>query len=203
MVQITKIEPQKNKSDRVNVYVDHEFFCGLQTFVCVKHGIKEGVNIEKEVLTQMLIESDYEQALNKAANLLNKMLKTQKQLVTYLKQKGYDDIIVNKVIEKLTEYGYINDENYVNMYISTYKNKFGVKKLEFELINKGINQIIIKEALKALEYDPEIIINIAKKYLKDKELDLKNMQKLTQHLAYKGFSYDQINQCINTLKQKG
>ena len=199
---ITRIEKQKNKLERVNIHVNNEFFCAMQEFVCHKHGLKEGMKIEKEFLLSLNQESDYERALNQTARLLSKMLKTKSQIITYLKDKGYDNNIVFSVVEKLEEYSYINDANYCANYIKQNSRKSGVKKLKFELLNKGVSKELVQEALQDYEVDKDNIFNLATKYLKNKEINADNLSKLWRHLASKGFDSDDISNVVNRLKNQ-
>jgi regulatory protein len=44
-MKITKIEIQKNNKNRVNLFVDDNFFCGLSLETIVKNHIKENQEI--------------------------------------------------------------------------------------------------------------------------------------------------------------
>lgn len=198
---ITKIEMQKNKQDRVNIFVNEEFFCAMQNFVCVKNGLKVGLATTPEHLQKLTFESDKEKALNKASILLSKGLKTEKQIIDYLLKKGYDPLIANFVVDKLKEYSYVDDNLYVKSYIETYKRKYGKVKMKFELKNKGINEETINKLLNAFETNPDELLVIANKYLKGKTWDYKVQQKLYSHLASKGFSFDEISSTINLIKK--
>ncbi len=202
MAIITKIEMQKNKQDRVNIYLDGEFFCAMQHFVCVKRGLKENLEMEPDVLRSYSKESDTEQAMNKVAKLLERSLKTQKQLETYLKGKGYDDQIVNHVVGKLMEYGIIDDEKYAKQYVATYSKKAGKRKMEYELKQKGIPERIVKKVLQETQTSQEVLVAIAKKFLKSKPITLENLQKLSNHLAYKGFQWDEISPVLKLFKKE-
>lgn len=202
MAIITKIESQKNRYERVNIYVDGEFFCAMQHIVCVKHGLKENATVDKDFLTSLTFESDKEKALNKVAGFLSKGVKTQKQVKDYLVKYGYDTNIIAYVLEKLKEYNYINDEQYAVSYVNTYGKKFGKRKIEYDLKLKGVSQKEIDHVLQTFESDEEVMLNIAKKYMKNKEHTLQNMQKLSQHLSYKGFGWDEINRTISHFKKE-
>lgn len=202
MAVITKIEPQKNKLDRVNIHIDGEFFCAMQNIVCVKHGLKENVVTTKERLIELTLESDKEKALNKVAKLLGQGVKTEKQIETYLKTKGYDSIITKFVMEKLKEYNYINDEHYAKLYVNTYGKKYGKRKLEFELKQKGVSEHTVKAVLSEFKSDNEVLLTLAKKYLKNKPITMENLQKLAQNLGSKGFNWDEINATISVLKKE-
>jgi regulatory protein len=202
MALITKIEQQKNKKDKVNIYVDDEFFCAMQSIVCVKFNLKENLDVEKLNLEKIVLESDKEKALNKVAKLISKGPKTEKQINEYLTINGYDYIIKKYVLNKLKDYNYLNDEEYANMYISTYNKKFGKRKLEIELVNNGIKKETISKLLSEFESSEDVILNLAKKHLKDKPKTQENLQKVVQHLSYKGFSWDEISNVLNKLKKE-
>ena len=47
MVKISKVEVQAKNKSRVNVYVDGEFYTGLDLDTCVKYGLKANYEIEQ------------------------------------------------------------------------------------------------------------------------------------------------------------
>lgn len=200
---ISKIEPQKNKQDRVNIFVDGEYFCSMQNFVRVKYNLKENLQTSHSFLTQLVMESDKESALNKVAKLLEHGLKTQKQIEIYLKNKGYDKFIIDYVIIKLKEYDYINDLKFAKSYVSTYSKKYGKRKLKYELQLKGVSQNDVLLATQDITNENEAVINIAQKYMRNKEINDKNLQKLSAHLLSKGFSWSNIGGVVSDYKKRG
>ncbi len=201
MVQITKIEIQKTRKDRVNIFVDNEFFCGTQLYVVVKNRLKEGQEIEEEQLTHIIVESEKNDALNKVAKVLEKSLKTEKQIRQYLKTKGFSEPTIEEVISKLLEYKYIDDESYMESYIRSYSKKYGKQKLKAELLLKGIKKDIIEARLEEFESPEEVLFKLSDKFMKNKEATLQNMQKLRMHLASKGFTWDEINSAVNKYRR--
>ena len=67
-----------------------------------------------------------------------KNLKTIKQMKEYLYGLGYGPSVVNYCIEKLSEYNYVNDQNYANIYLSSVKNKYGKFKRSLFYLFLGI-----------------------------------------------------------------
>jgi len=200
MAVITKIETQKNKLHRVNIFLDGEFFCAMPEIICAKYNLTTNSNVSEDFLKSLYFEIDKETALNKAANYLNKGIKTESQIKTYLKKYGFDVIVTDFVIAKLKEYNYINDLNYALMYVNSYQKSWGKKKLEYNLKLKGIDKQIISQAINSIIDDEQIIFEIAKKFMSNKDNSFKNLKKLTQHLAYKGFEWEKINSVINKFK---
>ncbi len=204
MSTITDISLQKKKS-RANVFLDGEFVCGLNNITLVKNGLKIGKEITKEELLKIHNESEKESAFEKALSLLSRQKYTKKAIKDKLKSKEYEDDIIKQVVEKLTEYGYISDLDFANSFISTNKTK-SKRMLEVNLLKKGLGKETIKKALEentTEEEEKEKCVSATEKYLKNKELDEKTLQKLKSHLVYKGFSFETINYAIRKLNFKG
>ena len=194
---ITKLEVQAKHKDRVSIYVDGEFYCGMTLFSAMKYHLKEGVEIDKERLDFLKETTENENACEKGLKYLSKAQKTEKELRTYLLSKGFDSPNVNYAISKLKEYEYINDEKYAKNYIKFKSNTEGKKKIEFELKNKGIKDAIIQKSFEEFTFDDAPIRKLAEKYLSNKQLDIKTKQKAYRYLASKGFSSEEIMPILN------
>lgn len=202
MSKITKIEPQVKNKDRVNIYLDGEFKLGCSLELAMLNHLKNDVEISDEQLEQLVFENEKTQALNKAVTLLGKNLKTRRQMRTYLNDKGYSKTIVDYVLEKLSEYNYINDINYAKIYIRSVKNKYGKVKIIANLRQKGVSDKDIDEVMQEFESDTDSIMALAQKYLKNKEVNQDNVAKLYRHLLSKGFGYDEVNSVVREIKEK-
>lgn len=198
-MEITKLEIQKNNESRVNLYLDDKFFCGVSLELVVKEHLKVGNEIDNEYLQNLILEDEKSKALSKAVKYIGSNLKTCKQIRDYLKKKEYNLITIDYVIEKLQEYNYIDDENFAKSYILTYEKKYGKLKLKSQLKLKGVSEKIIDKYLE--DFKTDSIISVAKKYMKNKEFTFENCQKLSRFLYSRGYEFDDINSCVNALKQ--
>ena len=121
---VTDIKPQAKNSKRVNLYLDGKFYCGLELFTVMKHRVKIGNDYTANEIIDIQIAEEEGVCLNYALNLLSKSVKTEKEIITKLKKRGYVSEIIDKVIFKLKDYGYVNDEEFAEKYINSYsKNK--------------------------------------------------------------------------------
>lgn len=197
-MEITKVEIQKNHDNRCNLYLDDEFYAGVSLELVVKYHLKTGVILEKQELDNLILEDEKGKALSKAAKYLGANLKTKKQLRDYLKKKEYNPQTIDFVISKMEEYDYLNDENFAKAYILTYSKKYGKLKLKSELKLKGVSDEIIDKYLD--DFKSENIESVALKYLKNKERTFDTFQKLSRFLYSRGYEFDDINACINSLK---
>lgn len=205
---ITKIEAQKRSKDRVNIYVDEEYFMAVYAELVYTHSLKKGMEIDKESLESLLHDEMYMKAKNKALSILSKSDQSEKKLREKL-LNDYDENIVEDVIEFLKGYKLINDNLLAEKIVHDNMNlsKFGKNKIKQNLYNKGIAASDIQDAISQIDPDEEYenAKYLAEKRLKrlkgeDKnKINQKINQKIYQHLAYKGFNYDIIKRVLREL----
>ena len=204
MAIITKIEAQKKNDDRVNIYVDEKFFMAIYKELVFSFNLKKGQEIDTNYLKSILDDEMYIKAKNKALNILSKASQSEKQIRQKL-SKDFEEHTIDRVIEFLQKYKFVDDEDLATRIINTNVNlnKYGKNKIKQNLYNNGIDKIIIEQARDEIDSDKEFENAL---YLGKKRYDrLKNedprkaYQKIGNHLAYKGFNYDIIKKVLNRL----
>ena len=204
MAIITKIEAQKKNDDRVNIYVDEKFFMAIYKELVFSFNLKKGQEIDTDYLKNILDDEMYIKAKNKALNILSKASQSEKQIRQKL-SKDFEEHTIDRVIEFLQKYKFVDDEDLATRIVNTNVNlnKYGKNKIKQNLYNKGIDKIIIEQAMDEIDSDKEFENAL---YLGKKRYDrLKNedprkaYQKIGNHLAYKGFNYDIIKKVLNRL----
>jgi len=197
---ITKIDLQKNKN-RVNLFVDNSFFCGLYKEILLKNGLKVGQDIDESKLKEVITESETRRALDYAFNILGGKSYSEFELRKKLKSKMFETDIINIVISKLDEYHLIDDEAYAKILVESYKLD-GPKRMENKLIQRGISQEIAKNAVNCLSEGVEEckIEQLSAKYLKNKEKSAQNLQKLYRYLIGRGFGHEVVSRFVSKIK---
>ena len=190
MKTITDIKPQSKNNKRVSVYLDGNYYCGLDLLTTVKYRLKVGLQIEESELIEIQKSSEMTACFDSALKVISKSVKTEKELREKLLKKGYLNEIIFEVIKKLKGYGYVDDKDYSDRYVSTYKNYKGKKLLEIELKRKGVKEKDLQNSLNAIENEYDTALKIAEKYVKNKDKDIKTMQKCYKYLLSKGFTYE-------------
>ncbi len=212
-MKITKLVSQRRDPNRVNMYIDEKFFCGLSLDNVAKFGIYVGKDLSDEDLENILFEELKSRFFQRAMNYISRSIKTEFQVIRYLKnlsfkKKGewYTDIsnenlesIIELTVKKLKEYGYIDDEEFAQQFIqSRIKNKpRGKLILQSELMSKGVEANLAREKVEELvedEYD--MLKRIYLKKYGNEKMDLSDSKKI-DFLRRKGFNWDLINQFIN------
>lgn len=187
----------KSKKD-ANVFVASTDIGEYDLFseIIVKYSLGVG-EIDDEKFKRAVKESMEKIAFNVAVKYASNKLKTEKQIRDYLYKKEFKKATILPVIEKLKEYGVIDDKIYMESYIKSNPN-FSKNKLKQKLIMSGISKDLIDEKLNDLEDEDSCLTN-AKKFLKNKIMDQKTREKLIRRLTYLGYSWDSINSVLKTL----
>ncbi len=200
MGKITRLEVQARHKDRVNLYINDVFVTGLTLDTAVKNGLKIGKDVDEKFVVDMIFDSEKQSAFNKTANYMKSSIKTVKQIKEYLNKKGYDEAVINAVVEKLKEYKYLDDSQYVTAFVNTNKSKYGVRKLREKLKQKGVADANLS-VLDDYEEDVDALKKVAEKYMSHKEKTPENYNKLYRFLAMRGYNFDDINACVNEIKR--
>ena len=194
MKTITEIK-KIGKGNRYYLFVDDENFGVFEAEILARYCLKTGQSFDEKFFDELLIENGDFACFNRALNLLSKTMKSEKMLKDFLKEKKYPHSCIQKAIEKLKDYGYINDESYAENFISFASNSKSKKKIKYDLLSKGIDSNIIERLLQENfnEEDEEVLCKkLAEKFLKNKEININTKQKFFNRLAGKGFGFQMI-----------
>lgn len=138
---------------------------------------------------------------DKSFNLLSYRERSINELKKRLIKKGYHEKDVCKVITRLKELDYLNDERFAENWIK-YRIKHkprGRNLLKKELMAKGVDQRLINRVLDKLlseDIEKELAFSLAAKWLRSHSLDI---VKLKRYLYNKGFTADIIYKTIESL----
>lgn len=200
MSKVTAITPQKKNADRVNLYLDGKFFCSLSTIVVAQQRLEEGSEVDAAKLDKIIFESDKRYAFDYALGYISKYVATQKKVSDKLYEKGFGKAVVEYTIQKLSDYGYVDDAEYAKQYVLTCKNVKGARRMREDLKSRGVQEKHIDEALKDLD-NRESALVLAQKHSTGKDLSDQNyVGKLVRYLQYRGFDWDIISWCLSQLK---
>ena len=204
MPKITEISIQSKNKNRCNLFVDGVFFAGVSLQTVMENRLKKDQEVEEEQLKNLLIESEKHDALTKAVSYVAKSLKTKRQVREYLQRKGYEEDIVWYCVDKLKEYGYIDDKEYSRRYIESTSNSQGKNLVAYKLMAKGVRKEDIESAFSETDIDAEENAKImAEKYLRNKEITKETLNKAYRYLIGRGFTYEQASNALSGFNDKG
>lgn len=147
---------------------------------------------------------DFEKNLNRVLRFLSFRVRSEKEIRDYLFKKNVSDMVSKKIIDKLKEYKFLNDEEFAKIWIET-RNSIKPKPwriIKYELRQKGISREIIEsfepEPQAQEENDLKAAVRIAEKRIsRYKGLTKQEIfQKLGRYLVSKGFDYETVKKVL-------
>jgi len=202
MKTVTALVAQQKNKKRVNLHLDGEYFCSLDLFTVMSERLKVGDTVDEKRLKEISEKEEYAKALDKSLKLISKTMHTKAQVIRYLKDKGYSGRTIAKVVDKLIEYGYIDDEAYAKKYFAEKSALCGARKIAYELKLKGVDEKIIDGILNGADEQDEACERVARKYLKGKPVDFQAKQKCYRYLLSKGFDYETAKRAVEKLEDE-
>ncbi|MCR5256061.1 MAG: recombination regulator RecX [Acetatifactor sp.] len=197
-MEITGIEDFK--SGRYKIHIDNEFAFVLYKGELHKYGIKEGNTISEEVYDEIVGEVLVKRAKLRAMNLLTKRDYTTGKLREKLREGLYPPSVIEKAIEYVTGFHYLDDYRYAYTFLSDHCNDKTLMRMKSDLAAKGIKKDVFEKAL--LDWqdnggfvdEDAMIQNILRKrgYMAKKG-DEKEYRRIYGLLMRNGFSADSIN----------
>ena len=184
---IESVKVLKKKKCQYVVTVDGQEYV-LTEDVLVKFRLKKNDEIDAPTLATVLDENEKYLCLD--ALLACASFKTEKGYREKLYAKGFASAAVNFALDYARKHGYADDERFAQSYYEKYAAKKSAALIRHELKNKGVSGEILASLPRGDERDT--VLEIAKKYMKNKEKTPENKIRLQRHLVSKGFSYGDV-----------
>jgi regulatory protein len=140
MGKITALNEQKGDGSRVSVFIDGEFVCGLYRSDAEKAGLAVGRELEAFGIEELLSAADADKAYRYALRFLAVRPRSVAEVNKRLRIKDFSEATVGTVIERLTDEGYLDDEEFSKIWVRdrlALKPK-GKRALIAELTQKGV-----------------------------------------------------------------
>ena len=200
---------QKKNDNNVIVLLDNDQKLFLSYEVLLKNGLRKGSEISESHFDFLVKENQKYFIKQKAYTLLGKRLHSVSELRTKLRQKKYDQDLIQITIDELLDSRYLDDTKFAEMF-SEEKLRlklWGKIKLKSELMKKGVSSAIITAVLEEKFPAVEEELDNASQLVKKKYNSLKNrnmekqklVKRLYAFLISKGYSYDISRQAIEKL----
>jgi regulatory protein len=201
---VTSIEAQKHATTRYSIFLDEKFAFGIGRDLLLDSGLAKGEYLDQERLDAILARDAIDRAIATAMRALDQRMQSSRELRTRLMRKGFDAETIDRALEKLSDYGYLNDERFAELWI---ENRLahrprGKRMLEQELRQKGIERQVVDETVAAMDIDDRAAaLELARKRLKSVHgLPIEEQKKkLTGILARRGFDYGVIRTTLETV----
>jgi regulatory protein len=136
---------------------------------------------------------------------------SEKELQTKLRGGGFSETVVEAVIEKCRELGYLNDGNYARQRARdlAVNRLAGDRRIAFDLRERGISEELSREAIAEVRGElsqEEAVDRILGKYSKESAIagmDVREKAKWMRRLLGKGFPTGLIYRKIKGIEEEG
>jgi regulatory protein len=190
---------------KIKVYIDYEYAFLLYQKDITKYELTEGAAIDQKLYEEILEDTVYRRAEQKALSILKFMDRTEQELRKKLFEAGYTPEFIDRAVANVFSYGYLNDERFAANYIRSRMNTKSKLMLRNELLQKGLDRDIIDHAFleeygEEEEEDSELKAirkAIAKKTSLPEDLSYEDKQKLIASLYRKGFEISKIKRILS------
>jgi len=210
-MKITSISIQARDKNRVNVSVDGKYKFSLDVFQVGDLGLKVGKEYSPEDLEALEEESVFGKVYARALEYCLMRPHSVKEVRDYFYRKtrdlrtktgdvkkGVSKQVTDRVLERLVDKNYVNDENFTKYWVENRSLSKGasMRKISSELYAKGVSRVIIEEIMGDSDRND---IEELSKIIAKKRSKYPDNQKLMAYLARQGFSYDDIKSSLEEL----
>lgn len=199
-----QISHKQGRGKKIHLFLDEEYQITTDINFWAENFFKDGQEITEQQWNELVEKINYKKAVDKCYDLLSRRDHSVKELRTKL-LRTVDEKSADKAIDKMLDYGYLDDEKYAKKLVNYLINTKNMSKnhIKQEMFKKGISPELISYTLDEVKIDNvQSIINlILTKYKNKLDADDGN-KKVIAALMRKGFSYSDINSAFYRIENE-
>ena len=200
MLTVTRLEPQKKKPQRINVYLDGEFAFGISR--ATAPWLAEGNQLSQQKINDLQEKDQFEGAYQRAINFLSYRVRAEKEILQNLTKHDVPENIIERVVDRLRGASLVNDWDFASQWVENrvqFKPR-GKRALSSELFQKGIGNEIIEDVLAELDEEELAYACARSRITKFTGMEKKAFQKkLSGLLTRRGFPYHVTKDVVGSL----
>ena len=202
-MQVTSIE-ELSKS-RSRIFIDGEFAFVLYKGEIRLYHVAVGEELSPEDYQAIMGQVLPKRAKLRAMNLLKSREYTTKQLYDKLKSGDYPEETIKEALDYVKGFHYTDDLRYAVSYIFGHETTRSRRRIEQDLLNKGIDRATLERAWQEWEskggiQDEQSMIKelLIKRGYAPEQADRKEMQRMGAFLMRRGFSGESVRKALFT-----
>ncbi len=190
---VTDIFPLDKR--KCKVCTDAGFAFALYKGEVRRYKIESGRELPEDEYRRILETVLCPRARERAVYLLQSHDRTEQEIRRKLLDGGYPEEAVGRAVSFLKEYGYIDDLEYGRRYIEIYGQRRSRRRIQEDLLRKGLGREQIGELLGdgRVSEQEQIRAFLEKRGYSAENCDAAQQRKLTAALLRRGYSYGNIS----------
>ncbi len=211
-MEVTKLSSQIKNPDRINIFLNNKYEFSLDISQVIDLAVKPGNIYSDEEVVVLRREGEFSKYYTKAmvyslarprsTREISDYLYRQTRTKTYLvkgerrERIGMAPELSQRIINKLIEKKYLNDENFARYWVENRNLKKGISErtLKQELLKKGVSQEIVNTVIENSERNDEEEL---KKVIAKRRHRYESDDKFIKYLMSKGYQYYQIQEVLS------
>lgn len=195
-MRIIRIEPLGKRRSAVYFILEgEELYMPLYSGEIKHYHIEEDAELPDETFEEICTNILNPRAMQRGEYLLASKWYTAAELAQKFRENRYPECVITYVLDRFTEYGFIDDRRYAKRYVESVGKKKSVKQLHLDLTRKGIDRAILDDVLSDPAQEMTALTSLIEKRCKNSDLsDPKEWNKQVRYLIGKGFSYDMVKE---------
>lgn len=211
-MEVTKLSSQIKNPDRINIFLNNKYEFSLDISQVIDLAVKPGNIYSDEEVVVLRREGEFSKYYTKAmvyslarprsTREISDYLYRQTRTKTYLvkgerrERIGMAPELSQRIVNKLIEKKYLNDENFARYWVENRNLKKGISErtLKQELLKKGVSQEIVNTVIENSERNDEEEL---KKVIAKRRHRYESDDKFIKYLMSKGYQYYQIQEVLS------
>lgn len=204
--EITGLVVQKKNPNRVSIFINGAFAFGIYNDVITQFNLRKGLHLDVEAQEEVLEADGFWRARTAAMDFLAYRARSQREVHQKLRQKGFGENLIERVIAQLVEYGYLDDATFAQRYVEArFRNKgYGTRRIQQELRRLGVAHTLAQQVTDSIDADAQQAKAraVAEKrwhQLRTETNLSKKRKKLYDYLLRRGYPSDVVRHLVDEL----
>ncbi len=174
----------------------------LHADIIADFAVHSDMELDQTELRKIIYASNFRRGYQYALHLLDYRDYSYKEMLEKLVKTYKNENLCIKIMKRLTEHGFIDDERYAERLARKYieSKRYGERRVRSEMMRKGLDKFVITDAI--AQYDELfeenldwLLENKHSRNLQDKN-DRKSVEKVKCALVRYGYSFGEINEAV-------
>lgn len=198
------ISHNRGRGKKIHLLIDDEYQITTDIDFWAENYIKDGTEITDAEWQALVSKINYKKAVDKCYDLLSRrdhsVCELRKKLL-----RTVDENSAELAISKMQDFGYLDDEKYARNLLNHLVNNKNMSKsfVKQEFYKRGIPAEITSDVLDDYEFDnASAVLELIRTKYRNKLYADNGVEKVTNSLLRKGFSYSDIKSALIQLEEE-
>lgn len=201
---VTRMSPQRSSAERISIYLDDRYAFSLSVNSLSEHPISIDEHLSRSDVERLTRADEPDRAITAALHLLAHRGRSEHELRDRLRRKGYMQPAIDRAIERVFEWGYLDDDQFAATWVEqrSIGRPRSRKALAWELKQKGVDRDIVERTVDDADIDELADARrlASDKWRKDRSQPLDRRRRRTgNYLARRGYGWNIARQVIDEL----